>query len=57
MGEFVVTQYYTFKSRSLAAAVLLGQSANGRVEWVDNRGVSLRAIQERGTDTVETYGL
>jgi hypothetical protein len=39
-------QDYTFNSPSTAAGVLLGRSANGRVEWRDARGRTLREIQE-----------
>jgi hypothetical protein len=36
----------TFSSPSTAAAVLLGRSANGRIEWKDAQGRTLGAIQE-----------
>jgi hypothetical protein len=39
-------QDYTFGSPSTAAAVMLGRSANGRTEWKDSAGSSLKAIQE-----------
>jgi hypothetical protein len=32
-------------SPSTAAGVLLGRSANGRIEWKDERGVSLKQLQ------------
>jgi len=41
-----LTQDYTFNSPSTAAGVLLGRSANGRVEWKDNKGRTLRKLQE-----------
>lgn len=40
------TQDYAFSSPSTAAAVVLGRSANGRVEWKDAQGRTLRALQE-----------
>jgi hypothetical protein len=41
-----LTQDYTFASPSTAAGVLLGRAANGRVEWKDNKGRTLKEIQE-----------
>ena len=41
-----LTQDYTFNSPSTAAGVLLGRSANGRVEWKDAKGRALKEIQE-----------
>ena len=43
---FKLTQDYTFNSPSLAAAVLLGKNANGRIEWKDVQGRTLKEIQE-----------
>lgn len=40
------TQDYVFSSPSTAAAVVLGRSANGRVEWKDGKGQTLKALQE-----------
>jgi hypothetical protein len=46
-GEvYRLTQDYTFNSPSTAAGVLLGRSANGRVEWRDANGRTLKEIQE-----------
>lgn len=44
-----LTQDYTFNSPSTAAGVLLGRSANGRVEWKDAGGRTLKEIQEAET--------
>jgi hypothetical protein len=41
-----LTQDYTFNSPSTAAGVLLGRSANGRIEWADAAGRSLKSIQQ-----------
>ena len=40
------TQDYTFNSPSLAAAVVLGRSANGRNDWKDSAGRTLKQLQE-----------
>jgi hypothetical protein len=45
-----LTQDYTFNSPSTAAGVMLGRSANGRVEWKDAAGRTLREIQEAEVD-------
>lgn len=42
----VLTQDYVFNSPSSAAGVLTGRSANGRVEWKDKNGRTLKEIQE-----------
>ncbi|MBT5380083.1 MAG: GIY-YIG nuclease family protein [Opitutae bacterium] len=41
------TVEYEFTSPSLAAAVCKGRSANGRVDWKDANGISLKEHQER----------
>jgi len=41
-----LAQNYTFSSPSTAAGVLLGRSANGRIEWRDAQGRTLKQIQE-----------
>lgn len=46
-GEcYRLTQDYTFNSPSTAAGVLLGRSSNGRIEWRDGKGRTLKEIQE-----------
>lgn len=46
-GEtYVLTQDYVFNSPSTAAGVMLGRSANGRIEWKDAKGRTLKEIQE-----------
>ena len=42
----VFTQEYAFRSPSAAAAVLLGRTCNGRTEWKDGQGRTLKALQE-----------
>jgi hypothetical protein len=39
------SQDYVFTSPCTAAAVVLGRSANGRIEWKDARGRTLRELQ------------
>ena len=40
------SQDYSFSSPSTAAAVVMGRSANGRIEWKDKHGKTLKEIQE-----------
>jgi len=44
-----VTQDYTFNSPSTASGVLLGRASNGRVEWKDAKGRTLKEIQDAAT--------
>ena len=39
------SQDYVFTSPSNAAAVVLGRSANGRIEWKDAQGRTLKELQ------------
>lgn len=43
---YKLVQDYTFNSPSTAAGVLLGRSANGRTEWKDAQGRTLKEIQD-----------
>lgn len=45
-GLYRFTQDYAFSSPSTAAAVVLGRSANGRIEWKDAQGRTLKELQE-----------
>jgi hypothetical protein len=45
-GVYRFTQDYEFDSPSTAAGVILGRSANGRLEWKDPSGRSLKELQE-----------
>jgi hypothetical protein len=40
------TQDYTFSSPSMASSVVLGRASNGRTEWKDSSGNTLKALQE-----------
>jgi hypothetical protein len=45
-GDFLkLTQAYTFASPSTAASVILGANVNGRTQWQDDQGRTLKAIQ------------
>jgi hypothetical protein len=46
----VFTKDHVFQSPSAAAIVVLGRSANGRDEWKDNQGRTLKWLQETGRD-------
>lgn len=44
------TQDYSFDSPSMASGVVLGRSSNGRQEWKDATGRTLREIQDESGD-------
>ena len=44
-GSLRFTQDYTFDSPSTAAGVLLGRSSNGRIEWRNEAGQTLKELQ------------
>lgn len=46
-GNYRFVQDYAFNSPSTAAAVVLGRSANGRIEWKDAGGRTLKELQEQ----------
>jgi len=46
---FVFTQDYFFNSPSTAAGVVLGRTANGRIEWKNSKGETLKNIQANVT--------
>jgi len=43
---FRFTQDYTFSSPSLASSIVLGRSSNGRTDWKDAGGKTLKQLQE-----------
>jgi hypothetical protein len=50
-GEhYRLTEDYEFGSPSTAAMVLLGRTANGRIEWKTTDGVTLKTLQEQAID-------
>ena len=44
--HYQFSQDYVFSSPSTAAAVVLGRNANGRTEWKDDSGRTLKSLQE-----------
>jgi len=44
--KFRFTQDYTFNSPSMASDVVLGRSSNGRIDWKDAAGKTLKQLQE-----------
>jgi hypothetical protein len=44
-NKWVLSQDYAFSSPSTAAAVVLGRNANGRIEWKDDSGKTLKDFQ------------
>jgi hypothetical protein len=45
------TQDFAFNSPSLAAAVVLGRSSNGRLDWKDENGKTLREFQQAQSES------
>lgn len=45
-NSYELTQDYTFTSPSKAASIFLARSANGRIEWKNKSGKTLKDIQE-----------
>ena len=45
-SAYTLVQDSVFRSPSMAAGVLLGRASNGRTEWKDKNGRSLKEIQE-----------
>ena len=50
-NDYVFAQDYVFSSPSTAAGVVLGRSANGRIEWVTKDGRTLKLIQQADAST------
>jgi len=48
--HYILSQDYVFDSPSTAAGVLLGRTANGRIEWKDENGVTLKELQSQGQE-------
>lgn len=45
-GYLKFSQAYTFSSPSYASSVVLGRTTNGRTEWRDSQGKTLKELQE-----------
>jgi hypothetical protein len=52
--QYVFTQDQVFNSPSTAAGVILGRSANGRIEWKNGAGKTLKQLQAAAADQ-DTY--
>ena len=52
-NAYVFNQDYVFNSSSTAAGVIQGRSANGRKDWKNKEGKTLREIQEAAADNQE----
>jgi hypothetical protein len=50
-GHRFFTQAYAFSSPSTAASLVLGRSANGRIEWKDKQGRTLKELQAMETES------
>jgi hypothetical protein len=48
--KFLFVEDYIFSSPSYAAAVVLARNANGRTEWKNEQGISLKKLQEAAID-------
>ena len=53
---FVFTQDQVFNSRSTAAGVTQGRTANGRRDWKTNDGKTLRELQETAAQVEHLEG-
>ena len=49
-GQYRFDQDYGFSSPSKSAGVILGRSCNGRTEWQDSEGKTLKQIQQAEAD-------
>lgn len=45
-AKYRFAQDYTFSSPSMASCVILGRPSNGRVDWKDRQGRTLKSLQE-----------
>lgn len=52
VNNYEFAQDFSFSSPSLAAAVVLGRSANGRTEWKDTEGRTLKDIQTSQAESI-----
>ena len=50
---YTFTQDQVFSSPSTAAGVILGRTANGRIEWKDKSGTTLKELQSASTGNGE----
>lgn len=45
-GQYLFSQDYVFSSPSASAGIIIGSPSNGRTEWKDQNGKTLKEIQE-----------
>ena len=45
--KLVFSQDFLFTNASIAAAIVMGRSANGLLEWKDEKGRTLKSYQEK----------
>lgn len=55
-NAYSFTQDYAFSSPSTASAVVLGRASNGRTDWKDETGRTLKEIQESQAVDIEPSG-
>jgi Domain of unknown function (DUF4357) len=53
--RYVFTQDQVFGSPSTAAGVILGRTANGRIEWKNSEGNTLKQLQAAAAEA-DGYG-
>jgi hypothetical protein len=53
-NRLIFTQDYEFSSPSAAAQVVLGRAANGLIEWINEKGKSIKDLEVEAAGTNET---
>ena len=53
-GRLIFTQNYPFNSPSAAAGVIIGGSADGRTQWKNEQGKSIKDLEVEAAGTIET---
>ena len=54
--HYIFAQDQVFNSPSTAAGVILGRTANGRIEWKTKEGTTLKKLQTAAATTEEAPG-
>ena len=44
--KYIFTQDYTFNSPSTASGVIMGRTSNGKKDWKNSKGITLKELQE-----------
>ena len=50
--KYIFTQDYTFNSPSTASGVIMGRTSNGKKDWKNNKGITLKDLQEAAVKEV-----